>query len=209
MLILFIFLIAGGSPAYEEFLDFIGDRITLRGWDKYRGGLDVKNDDTGKESVYTTHKIYEVMFHVCTMLPVLGIDTQKVERKRHIGNDVVVLVFKEQSSKDDKFNPLIFTSHFIHCIFVVTPEVVESDKESTYYRLSVANKPGVPTYPPFLPENPVFKKGKEFQEFLIAKMINAERAAYASPEFASLYTSRRERLDLLCKEFAADDPSDN
>lgn len=31
------------SPEYEEFLDFIGQRITLQGWDKYRGGLDVKS----------------------------------------------------------------------------------------------------------------------------------------------------------------------
>jgi len=31
------------TPEFEEFLDFIGDRITLQGWDKYKGGLDVKS----------------------------------------------------------------------------------------------------------------------------------------------------------------------
>jgi hypothetical protein len=29
-------------PDMEEFHDFLGDRITLLGWEKYRGGLDVK-----------------------------------------------------------------------------------------------------------------------------------------------------------------------
>ena len=31
------------SPDYLEFLKFLGEEITLLGWDKYRGGLDVKS----------------------------------------------------------------------------------------------------------------------------------------------------------------------
>jgi hypothetical protein len=31
-----------GSPAFEEFLDFLGDRVQLEGFQGYRGGLDVK-----------------------------------------------------------------------------------------------------------------------------------------------------------------------
>lgn len=32
-----------GSPALEEFLDLLGDRIQLKGFTKFRGGLDVKS----------------------------------------------------------------------------------------------------------------------------------------------------------------------
>jgi hypothetical protein len=32
-----------GSPDYFEFLRFLGEEIPLKGWDKYRGGLDVKS----------------------------------------------------------------------------------------------------------------------------------------------------------------------
>lgn len=32
-----------GSPALVEFLDLLGDRIQLKGFDKFRGGLDVKS----------------------------------------------------------------------------------------------------------------------------------------------------------------------
>jgi hypothetical protein len=28
-----------GSPEFEEFLEFLGDRIELSGWCKYKGGL--------------------------------------------------------------------------------------------------------------------------------------------------------------------------
>jgi len=31
-----------GSPGFESFLEILGERIRLKGWDKYRGGLDVK-----------------------------------------------------------------------------------------------------------------------------------------------------------------------
>ncbi len=33
-----------GSPAFEEFLDFLGERIKLKGWTFYKGGLDVKSE---------------------------------------------------------------------------------------------------------------------------------------------------------------------
>ena len=148
--------------------------------------------------MYTTFRSHEIMFHVCTMLPFLEIDEQKVERKRHIGNDVVTIVYKDQSSKEDLFDPCIFTSHFIHCIFIISPEKYGPDGLPSHYRLTIANKPGVPPYPPELPDDPVFEKGPEFQRFLMVKMINAERAAYSSPEFSSLTSSRKERLLYIC-----------
>jgi len=61
------------------------------------------------------------MYHVATLLPNQPADEQKVERKRHIGNDVVTIVFKEQATQEDRFDPSILTSHFIHCVFVVSP----------------------------------------------------------------------------------------
>lgn len=30
------------SPQFEEFLDFIGERVELDNWPRFRGGLDVK-----------------------------------------------------------------------------------------------------------------------------------------------------------------------
>jgi hypothetical protein len=78
----------------------LGDRVELKGWPHYAGGLDTKSmllhvqqpcafvpwvllgrhrsssdavaiaDDTkGKQSIYTTHRGMQVMFHVSTLLP--------------------------------------------------------------------------------------------------------------------------------------------
>lgn len=31
-----------GSENFEEFLDVLGEKIRLKGWERFRGGLDVK-----------------------------------------------------------------------------------------------------------------------------------------------------------------------
>ena len=54
--------------------------VTLRGWPHYRAGLDVRDDTTGTQSVYTTFLDYEVMFHVSTMLP-LGEGAEQQARR--------------------------------------------------------------------------------------------------------------------------------
>ena len=63
------------------------------------------------------------MFHISTYLPFSQSDEQQVERKRHLGNDVVILVFKEG---DQKFDPSSFYSEFNH-VFIVVQKVDEKD----------------------------------------------------------------------------------
>lgn len=77
------------SPAFKEFLSILGDKVRLKGFDKYKGGLDTVHDLTGKESVYTCYRGIEIMFHVSTLLPHEENDPQKLQKKRHIGNDIV------------------------------------------------------------------------------------------------------------------------
>ena len=33
-----------GSPAFEEFLETIGEKVALKGFDSFRGGLDNKSE---------------------------------------------------------------------------------------------------------------------------------------------------------------------
>nr|XP_023993188.1 GTPase-activating Rap/Ran-GAP domain-like protein 3 [Salvelinus alpinus] len=84
-----------GSQSFDKFLNLLGDTISLQGWAGYRGGLDTKNDTTGMNSIYTVYQGHELMFHVSTMLPYSKENKQQVERKRHMGNDIVTIVFQE------------------------------------------------------------------------------------------------------------------
>eukprot|EP00029_Vermamoeba_vermiformis_P005396 TRINITY_DN1863_c0_g1_i1.p1 TRINITY_DN1863_c0_g1~~TRINITY_DN1863_c0_g1_i1.p1 ORF type:complete len:831 (+),score=166.30 TRINITY_DN1863_c0_g1_i1:168-2660(+) len=178
-----------GSADYEEFLAWLGDRIKLFGWDKYRGGLDTKNKSTGEYSVYKEVLGKEIMFHVSTLLPSQEQDVQRVERKRHIGNDVVVIIFKEGKQP---FDPLILTNQFNH-IFAIVEKIPGSSP--TKYKLVIVNKVGtVPSFPE-LPFPPVFEKTDAFRQFLLTKLINAERAAMQSPEFkGKMMRTRKEEL---------------
>ena len=45
---------------------------------RFRGGLDIGSDQTGEESVYTSYKDREIMFHVSTLLPYDPSDSQQV-----------------------------------------------------------------------------------------------------------------------------------
>ena len=67
-----------GSDNFTNFLILLGERVTLKGWQKFRGGLDIRGNMTGEESVYTTHEEHEIMFHVSTMLPFSAEDSQQV-----------------------------------------------------------------------------------------------------------------------------------
>lgn len=71
-----------------------GQRIRLRGFEGYKAGLDTRTDSTGTHAVAATHRGAEVTFHVSTMLPFTPNNRQQLLRKRHIGNDIVTIVFQ-------------------------------------------------------------------------------------------------------------------
>jgi hypothetical protein len=57
------------------------------------------------------------MFHVSTQLPYEKHDPQKLQRKRHIGNDIVCVVFLE--ADNTSFSPACIKSHFLHTFILV------------------------------------------------------------------------------------------
>uniref|UniRef100_A0A8C6P0G6 RAP1 GTPase activating protein n=1 Tax=Nothobranchius furzeri TaxID=105023 RepID=A0A8C6P0G6_NOTFU len=153
------------SPAFVEFLEFLGEKIELHNFKGFRGGLDVTHGQTGAESVYCNYRNKEVMFHVSTKLPYTEGDTQQLQRKRHIGNDIVAIVFQEESTP---FVPDMIASNFLHAYIVV--QVVNP--------LVVLRCLG----------------GCEFHEFLFTKLINAEYACYKADKFSKLEERTRSAL---------------
>lgn len=104
------------TPAFNDFLNLLGQRIQLKDHKGYRGGLDIQNGHTGDTAVYEVFKDREIMFHVSTLLPYTDNDPQQLQRKRHIGNDIVAIVFQEENTP---FCPDMIASHFLHAFIVV------------------------------------------------------------------------------------------
>ena len=66
------------SEEFDVFLGFLGDKVKLKGFKGYSGGLDIKHSLTGEYSIYKEWKNFKVMFHVATLLPMDEHDDLKV-----------------------------------------------------------------------------------------------------------------------------------
>jgi hypothetical protein len=170
-----------GSPEFDDFLNFLGDKIQLKGWNKFAGGLDTQENLTGINSYFTEFAHFQIMFHVSTLLPYSKLDTQQVEKKRHIGNDSVTIVFVDPGHY---FDPSWIVSDFLHIFLVVSPVLDEKDKRKNIgYRMSVATRPNVRPFGPRVPFPNTFVKSDDFRNFLLTKVINSEAAALQAPAF--------------------------
>ncbi|XP_070622137.1 signal-induced proliferation-associated protein 1 isoform X2 [Erythrolamprus reginae] len=176
------------GPTFEEFLNLLGDRVRLLGFDKYRAQLDNKNDSTGTHSLYTTYQDYEIMFHVSTMLPYTPNNRQQLLRKRHIGNDIVTIIFQEPGALP--FTPRLVRSQFQHVFIVV--RVHQSSSDHTTYSVAVSCTEDIPFFGPCIPAENCFRKSTAFRDLLLAKVINAENSAERSGKFHAMATRTRQ-----------------
>lgn len=172
------------SDDFDEFLSLLGEKIKLKDHKGYRGGLDIQNGHTGDAAIYEVFEDREIMFHVSTLLPYTNGDPQQLQRKRHIGNDIVAIVFQE---KNTPFSPDMIASHFLHAFVVVQPH------SSRTYKISVAARDGVPFFGPALPRHGIISKN-HLKEFLLTKLINGENACYKAEKFAKLEFRTRSSL---------------
>uniref|UniRef100_A0A8W7PEQ1 Rap-GAP domain-containing protein n=1 Tax=Anopheles coluzzii TaxID=1518534 RepID=A0A8W7PEQ1_ANOCL len=187
------------GPAFNEFLDTIGRRVRLKGFEHYKAGLDNKTDSTGTHSLYATHQDCEIMFHVSTMLPFTPNNRQQLLRKRHIGNDIVTIVFQEPGALP--FTPKNIRSQFQH-VFVIV-RAVNPCSEHTQYRVAVSRSKDVPVFGPPVRAGSHYPRGKQFGEFLLSKVINAENAAHRSVKFAMMaIRTRQEYLKDLATNYS-------
>eukprot|EP01120_Amphizonella_sp_Union-15-10_P014096 TRINITY_DN671_c0_g2_i2.p1 TRINITY_DN671_c0_g2~~TRINITY_DN671_c0_g2_i2.p1 ORF type:complete len:358 (+),score=67.09 TRINITY_DN671_c0_g2_i2:696-1769(+) len=190
------------SKRFNEFMDMMGTKTRLKGYKGYKGGLDTEHDTTGTHAYVTEFKGFEIVYHCSTLLPLtMENGTQQVARKRHIGNDVVVIIF--QDGPTGGFSPATITSKFNHVYLVV--QFIGRRKNTNgqnipQYQIALVSKPGVKKHgPPLPPPGTIFSCDDDTREFILTKLINAERAAYYAPGFAQARTRRLWLKELLDK----------
>uniref|UniRef100_A0A671E4Y0 Signal-induced proliferation-associated protein 1 n=2 Tax=Rhinolophus ferrumequinum TaxID=59479 RepID=A0A671E4Y0_RHIFE len=187
------------GPAFMQFLRLLGDVVRLKGFESYRAQLDTKTDSTGMHSLYTVYQDHEIMFHVSTMLPYTPNNQQQLLRKRHIGNNIVTIVFQEPGSKP--FCPTTIRSHFQHVFLVVRAHLPCTPHTS--YRVAVSRTQDTPAFGPALPPGGgPFAANADFRAFLLAKALNGEQAAGHARQFHTMATRTRQQYlqDLATNE---------
>eukprot|EP00039_Didymoeca_costata_P025638 m.14024 g.14024 ORF g.14024 m.14024 type:complete len:867 (-) comp4969_c0_seq1:62-2662(-) len=176
-----------GSSNFEEFYKTLGQVKALQGFTGFRGGLDVKNGSTGEYCVHTVEYGKEIIFHVSTLLPYSQENSQQLERKRHLGNDICNIIYLEDINTE--FKPEMIKSKFNHIFAVVSPL-------GSKFTLKVFTRNTVPEYGPPLPNPCIFNSLAELRHFLIVKLLNGEKAALGSP-VSSFAQKKRRTLEML------------
>eukprot|EP00211_Chloroparvula_japonica_P000926 CAMPEP_0119128348 /NCGR_PEP_ID=MMETSP1310-20130426/6541_1 /TAXON_ID=464262 /ORGANISM="Genus nov. species nov., Strain RCC2339" /LENGTH=1027 /DNA_ID=CAMNT_0007118683 /DNA_START=137 /DNA_END=3220 /DNA_ORIENTATION=- len=214
------------SPQFKDFLGIMG-QMRKASECEYSGGLDNSgNDKHGPEILCAQVEDVSVVFHVAPLIPKGEEDS--VARKRHVGNDVGVVIFEDgsPSAADDSggvripFDPAIIRSKYNQVFIVVRPldppdEVSEGESASNpnreweienmgegatagseqRYVVHVVSRQWVPPVGPAVRPYPYYTAAS-LRKFLLAKLINSERAALqAVPTFAG--QRRRVRASLL------------
>ncbi|XP_036393282.1 tuberin isoform X1 [Megalops cyprinoides] len=106
-----------GSNRYTQFLTGLGKLIHLKDCDPdqiFLGGLDQYGDDG--EFTYCWHDdIMQAIFHIATLMPNRESDKGCCNKKRHIGNDFVIVVYND-SGEDYKLGTIKGQFNFVEVV---------------------------------------------------------------------------------------------
>jgi len=165
------------SPAFEEFLNILGDRVELKNWPNYKAGLDTIGNSNGTHSIYTKWRNVEVMYHVSTLLPFDPSDVQQLGRKRHIGNDILVILFVDGptsylpdtvASRFNRASREVLKGCFLTKIKKTDVFAVVRPNPDNTYTLSLAVKDLIPAFGPEI-DRKRYPRDKSFRDLLLAK----------------------------------------
>lgn len=145
-----------GSADYIEFLNGLGRLTRLKGATFNTQGLDREYGSDGDYTFCWRDRVSELVFHITTQMPTnLVRDPQCNNKKKHIGNDYVNIIFND-SGLPFRFDT--FASDFNFVNIVITPESratflasrarAQDGSYSPFYRVKVTSKPGFPEISP-------------------------------------------------------------
>jgi Rap/ran-GAP/Domain of unknown function (DUF3384)/Tuberin len=116
-----------GSPEFDDFLEGLGTKVRLDGAKFNTQGLSGEMD--GEYTYAWRDRVTEVVYHIPSMMPTcLEDDPQCTNKKMHIGNDHVNIIFNRSGQAFD-FNT--FNSQFNYVNIVVTPASKRFDNRTS------------------------------------------------------------------------------
>ena len=147
------------------------------------------------------------------VLPYQENESIQLERKRHIGNDICVLIFNEG---DDPIPSSFIQSEFLTVFLVVSPvfNSKKENKEVIGYRFDLAVKECTPAFGPSLPKLSYYipkARSSDIRKFIITKcisflliilVINGEISSYYQTQFVTkLKKARSDALSFMADKF--------
>ncbi|XP_062133679.1 tuberin isoform X1 [Drosophila sulfurigaster albostrigata] len=116
-----------GSTRYVDFLRSIGTLVSLK--DAEANNLFIGLDKSGADGKFAyiwKDDILQVTFHVATLMPTnLQDDPNCNEKKKHIGNDFVKIIYNESG---EEYNLTTISGHFNYACVIVEPLELNSNR---------------------------------------------------------------------------------
>lgn len=203
-----------GSRDYVEFLNGLGTLTRLKGATFNTQGLDREYDSDGQYTFCWRDRVTEMVFHVTTQMPTnLEHDSHCINKKRHIGNDFVNIIFND-SGLPFRFDT--FPSEFNYVNIVIAPEsrasfvatreaarekdAQEGDKDKAaagfgpFFKVQVMSKEGFPEISPAAETKMVSLKALPDFIRLVALNASVFSLVWANREGGEHVSSWRSRL---------------
>lgn len=161
-----------GSPDFETFLNGLGTKVKLEGAKFNTQGLG--SDMDGEHTYAWRDRVTEIVYHVPSMMPTnLEDDPRCTNKKRHIGNDHVSIIFNRSGHAFDFHT---FNSEFNYVNIVVTPASrIFDDEKSTHTEIER------PAENSSSPANPTSSKNITYPQFYQVHTLTAEGFPAISP----------------------------
>lgn len=126
------------SDGYKEFVSGLGWNIDINTHKGYTGGLDPLSK-TGNTAPYYANCGVEVMYHDLVRMPTDPNDPNQINKKRHVGNDIVHIVWSEHVRD---YSPKTISGAFGDSVIIIYP------LPNGLYRIQVAKKQKTPFFGP-------------------------------------------------------------
>lgn len=134
------------SSTFNSFLQGLGWEVDLVSHKGFSGGLDCnpKSLSNGASTFYYADSSTEMIYHILTKMPTKSGDPQQIDKKRHVGNDFVHIVWSE-NHRD--YLPTTISSNFNDVQIVIHPF---ARSHQGMYRIQIYSKPEIPVFGPLL-----------------------------------------------------------
>uniref|UniRef100_A0A6B2LEC0 Rap-GAP domain-containing protein n=1 Tax=Arcella intermedia TaxID=1963864 RepID=A0A6B2LEC0_9EUKA len=169
------------SSLYKEFVQSLAALVDLKTHCGYSAGLE-QHKDVGSDLPYYSTPWVELAFHEVVRMPNVDREESLVMKKRHVGNDLVNLIWSEHELE---YQPTTIVSQFTTVHIMVYP------LKNGLFRVQVAQKQKVEPFGPII-HNMVLRK-ELLGDLCRQTVINATFEARGSP-FEGPYEQRTKRL---------------
>ena len=210
-----IFMNVQGSPDYVTLIEELGTLRRLKDATFNTQGLDRIDDADGQHAVVWNNDVTELVYHITTLMPNNeDVSLNTANKKRHIGNDFVNIIFNNSGLPFD-FNT--FPSQFSAVYIVITPSArttflqtrqtaSNASKKDIFYRVHVLTRPGYPAISSAAVEKvisgaslPGYVRNLALNDCVFAQMWSQSLQA---GEYASSWRSRLEQIRRLRDRFS-------